>query len=84
MDENVDIHLVRKYFIEDTWLLVEDVHKQKKANSVWICNICHKDLSLNQSIACESCLMWHHFKCVGLTKYPKKKNGFAVNAIYSL
>ena len=29
VDENVDVHLVRKYFISDAWLLVKDVIAQK-------------------------------------------------------
>ena len=38
----------------------------------WKCATCHKDLSLFKSVACESCLVWNHLKCIGLTASPKK------------
>jgi len=77
LDENVDIYLIRKYFTADAWLVIEDVLKQKKGNpTTWICEICHKNLSWNQSIGCDLCLNWFHFKCVGITKYPKMKTWF--------
>ena len=76
LDENVDVYLIRKYFTADAWLVIEDVLKQKKGNPTWMCEICHKNLSLDQSIGCDSCLKWFHFKCAGITKYPKKKTWF--------
>ena len=30
LDENVDVHLIRKFFTHDAWLLVADVVKQKR------------------------------------------------------
>ncbi len=75
LDENVDVCLVRQYFSSDAWKLVEEVMKNK-AKNVWVCTTCQNDLHSKQSIICESCLMWYHFSCVGLTKQPKLKNWF--------
>ncbi len=33
IDENVDVHLIRKYFTSDAWLLVEDVLERKRCLS---------------------------------------------------
>ena len=79
VDENVDIHLIRKYFAYDVWLLVEQVLTRKQKKMTWICKICHQDLhakTSGPSIVCESCLLWYHFACVGLSKQPKTKNWF--------
>ena len=37
IDENVDVHLIRKYFTNDTWLLVKDVLQTKQENPAYIC-----------------------------------------------
>ena len=44
VDENVDVHLIRKYFSNDAWLLLMDVLRQKKENTVFICKCCFHDL----------------------------------------
>ena len=36
VDENVDVHLIRKYFTYDAWLLVEQVVKRKQKKMTWI------------------------------------------------
>ena len=36
VDENVDIHLICKYFTYDAWLLVEQVLKRKQKKMTWI------------------------------------------------
>ena len=77
VDENVDVHLIHKYFTCDAWLLVEQVLKRKQKKMTWCCNFCHGDLHVKTSghlIVCESCLLWFHFTCVGLSKQPKTKN----------
>lgn len=75
-DENVDITLVRKYLSDDAWLLLSDVVGQKKKKMLWKCNMCFSDLHSEQSINCDRCLLWFHFRCVSLTKPPKTKNWF--------
>lgn len=76
LDENVDIHLVRNHFSQDAWMLVEDVIQRKSDNMMWICHTCSHDLHSEESIICDSCLLWFHFRCVGLTKSPKLKIWF--------
>lgn len=81
LDENVDIHLVRKHFTTDAWVLVQEVFKQKSSHNAWICHSCYHDLHSEQSIVCDSCLLWFHFKCVGLVRQPKCKNWFCRSCI---
>ena len=76
LDENVDICSIRKYFSYDAWLLVEDIIKQKKEKMIWLCAVCQKDLNSDESIAYDSCLLWHHFTCVSVKKQPKAKAWF--------
>ena len=76
LDENVDIHLVRSFFTEDAWLIVEDVLRRKQQSTVWICHVCQHDLHEKPSIICDACLYWYHFECVGITAQPKRKNWF--------
>ena len=75
LDENVD--MVRHYFTNDAWMVVEDVVERKAKMDVWECSVCQHDLhDGRKSIVCESCLKWYHFTCVGLTKDPKRKVWF--------
>lgn len=76
LDENVDIYLIRRFFSSDAWMIVEDVVCRKKEKAIWICGVCQQDLHSDLSIICECCLGWFHFRCVGLSKHPKKKNWF--------
>ena len=36
LDENVDVHLVRRCFTNDAWLVIKDVTKQKSSNPVYL------------------------------------------------
>ena len=76
LDETIDVYLIRQYFTNDAWMLVEQVIEKKREMKVWLCNICQKDLYIEESIVCESCLLWYHFPCVGIKKQPKKKKWF--------
>ena len=73
LDENVDIHLIRKFFTRDAWLLVTDVVKQKQENPTFTCKSCYHDLHEQSSVVCEHCLSWYHIKCVGLKQEPKAR-----------
>lgn len=73
IDENVDIHLIRKYFTNDAWLLVVDVIDQKRLNPVYMCNSCSHDLNESPSIMCDHCLSWFHIQCMGLKQNPKAR-----------
>ena len=76
LNENVDIHLIRSYLSQEAWMIVQDVLKHKREIPSWTCCVCHHDLRCEASIICESRLEWYHFRCVGLTGQPKKKNWF--------
>jgi hypothetical protein len=76
VDENVDVHLIRKYFTNDAWLLVMDVIQQKQRDPVFVCKCCFHDLHDEPSIVCDHCLLWYHIRCVGLKRGPKSKHWF--------
>ena len=78
-DSNVDIFRVKRFFASDAWTLVEDVVKRKIADPQWICPVCDRDADNsvdrghNMSLACDSCLKWHHLTCLGKKVMPKKR-----------
>ena len=78
LDESVDVHLIRHYFTNDAWLIVQDVLKRKREGHVWICKGCNHDLDedVSEAILCDSCLEWFHFQCVGIVKQPKQRNWY--------
>ena len=76
MDENVDIHLIRRFFSHDAWLTVLDVVKQKQDSRVCVCGVCSHDADQYPAILCDHCLSWYHMQCVGLKHGPKMKNWF--------
>ena len=71
-DENVCIHLIRKYFTFDAWNQVKMVVDVLKDKGCWICRVCLQPLT-GKSIACDSCLEWYHLQCIWFKKSPKKK-----------
>ena len=52
-DENVDVHLIRKFFSQDAWLLVTEVVKQKQDKPLYICLYCLHDLGEAPSMVCD-------------------------------
>jgi len=78
LDENVDVHLIRKFFSNDAWLVVANVVK-KQRNPNFICKSCYRDLHESPSIICEHCLSWYHIKCVGLKQEPKARYWYCCN-----
>ena len=76
LDENVDVCLVRHFFSSDAWTLLEMVLSSKAKEVMWTCKVCHHDLHSEQSIICDACLQWYHFRCIGLKAQPKARNWF--------
>ena len=76
IDENVNIHRIKKFFNEDGWKLILEVIKVKRDCCKWSCPICCHELEDCTTIACDSCLEWHHLSCVGLSAPPKRKEWF--------
>ena len=56
-----------KYFTNDAMLSISNNIKVSESNQNWICSICSIDSS-SDSIGCESCNEWYHFKCLNLRK----------------
>ena len=76
LDENVNWASVQRFFTKAAWGKVSDMIAELEKNPQWKCGACHKDLSTAASIICESCLVWYHLKCSGLTVSPKKVEWF--------
>lgn len=79
-DEMVDIHRVQKYFDRNAWFLVLKSSREK--NSIdFVCFVCTKVINneCDDSIACDRCLLWSHFKCTSLNKRPKNRNWFCAS-----
>ena len=49
-DENVHVCLVRKYFTNDAWMVVEEAVKHKWDKITWTCRSSHHDLHTEPSI----------------------------------
>ena len=65
LDENVSLTIVQKYFSPDAWSVVCNVVNMIRKSPVWYCGRCTKAIcdETENSIVCESCLMWFHFVC---------------------
>ena len=72
MDDNVDINCVRRYFDCDAWVSIQSVFNNRKDHP-WLCSVCNDNLDNDESIGCDSCLNWVHYKCINLTGRPKCK-----------
>ena len=72
LDENVNWASVQRFFTKAAWIQITDKMAELQRDPKWKCGACHDDLLLSPSVVCESCLVWYHLKCVGLTAAPKK------------
>jgi len=78
LDENVCLRNIQKYFTRDSWKALLHLVEAVKQETVWFCGRCTSIIEDEEedSIVCESCLKWFHFKCTGLKKAPKVSNWF--------
>ena len=76
MDDNVCIGQIRKYFSFDAWNLLEATMDTMRTRGGWTCSVSHTDLHSSESICCDGCLDWVHFRCTGLRRAPKSKRCF--------
>lgn len=78
VDENVNVHHIKKYFTADAWQLVQQVIeiKQGHDDSMWDCKVCNRGLHESSAIFCDCCLEWYHLQCTGLKHPPKRKEWF--------
>ena len=80
IDENVCIKRCRKYFTEDAWLAVMSTVAAVEKKPLWYCGICKEQLQNvcdgQSTVACDSCLIWFHFKCACIKQRPKSQFWF--------
>lgn len=78
LDENVCLRSIQKYFTHDGWTALLHVVEAVKKTPVWYCGRCTKSISddTENSIMCDSCLVWYHFKCTAIKQSPKSKMWF--------
>ena len=50
IDENVDIHLIRRFLTNDAWLVLKKLTEMKQSTGVCLCRVCFKDLHEMPSI----------------------------------
>lgn len=75
LDSHLAIDDIKRYFDSDGWAALQQVVEIKRINPTWICKSCNEDSS-NNSICCNRCLEWFHFKCVNVKTTLKKKIWF--------
>ena len=80
-DVNVELQRVKKYFESSAWDVLQALITEKEQFPNWLCSTCQEDLHDFESIQCDSCLNWHHLKCVSLKTAPKKNAGIAHDAM---
>ena len=68
---------IKEFFNEDAWLGLKNVLEIKEKNSLWSCKECRKTIENDQNtVACEACLEWFHFTCLGIKRKPRVKTWF--------
>ena len=69
--DNIDIFRVEKFFTKDAWLQLLEILQKKEKSA---CSKAEKDIQ--ESIACDHCLLWYRFSCSSLSSKPKPRNWF--------
>ena len=78
LDDSVSLFVIRKHCDTAAWAVLQSVVEEVKCDTVWYCGVCTEEINDEdqKSIACDSCLQWTHFKCVGLKTAPKGRCWF--------
>ena len=76
LDDNVCLRTIRQYCDVAGWSAMQDVVQDVRWDAVWYCAACSTTIDDDDSVVCESCLQWHHFRCVALKTTPKVKCWF--------
>ena len=82
LDEHVVLQSMKQYFSFDAWKAVQYVTDVVRKKGAWCYATCTMDLKTAKSLSCDSCLDWHHLKCLGMKTPPKTKNGFVEITIW--
>ena len=70
-DDAVDINMIRRFFDTESWMCLEAAYNSRVALP-YQCPPCKNEVEVD-SVMCDSCLEWYHFKCEGLCKPPTTK-----------
>ena len=74
LDEDVAASLsqIRPYFDADGWQAVEHIFHAVRSTCTWMCETCKIELVGVNYIACLSCRLRYHLKCVGKRNSKQK------------
>ncbi|XP_031359498.1 uncharacterized protein LOC116183037 [Photinus pyralis] len=75
-DPSFNLGLVKDLFELGAFENLIDFIEHNKENHEWCCATCNNAIAQLKSICCDSCLMWYHFRCVGLAKTPIRRTWF--------
>lgn len=78
LDDQVHLESCKKYFTHDGWLAVQNVVEAVRKSPTYYCGRCTCPINdeTEDSVQCDSCLTWFHYKCVNLKQAPKQKTWF--------
>ena len=70
-NKEVKISVLKPFMTLDAYRFLCKTVQDKKKKNVWVCFVCKGDLSDDNSIGCDQCLVWMHFHCIELKKVPE-------------
>ncbi|XP_047134668.1 uncharacterized protein LOC124812293 [Hydra vulgaris] len=73
LNDGFTIDILKPYLTNLAWNSLQKSILQQKKLGVWNCPLCTLNTASSESIECESCLEWFHFKCLSISKKPKKE-----------
>ncbi|XP_042145736.1 histone-lysine N-methyltransferase 2D-like isoform X25 [Ixodes scapularis] len=69
LDTRAPILTLKKYFSRAAWCKINELLKEKKEQGLWFCHKCDlEDDHTIKMIACDLCMEWYHWPCVGIGK----------------
>lgn len=72
LNEKIDLNEIWRFFTDDGWVALTATITQKRNFGSWTFSVCKKQLH-DDSIGCDACREWLHFKCARLTSVPRNK-----------
>lgn len=66
----INVNLIEKFFNSDAFETYKAIIDAKIQIDDFQCNVCKYALNTNDSIECDQCLYWSHWKCVNLSEEP--------------
>jgi len=62
LDENVNWASMQKFFTKEAWVKITNLMSKLEEDPKWKCGVCYNDLSLSESVVCESYLYYVHIE----------------------